>query len=67
MAFLQTDLDNLERAIALGVRKAMRNGEMVEYTSLAEMLRLRDMMAADLAGTPRGAFVVTYPTTSRGL
>ncbi|MCA2014388.1 hypothetical protein LCM17_23055 [Cereibacter sphaeroides] len=69
MAYTQTDIDNLKRAIARGARRLkLGNGEEVEYFSLAEMrTALRDMEAEVAGNAEAGAFTVSYPRTSRGL
>lgn len=73
MAFTQTDLDNINTAIASGelsVRGA--NGSMVTYRSVDELLKARAQVEADLAagantsgGVRRGSFRVNF-TTHRG-
>jgi len=63
MAWTQTDLDRLKAAIAQGVRKVTySDGRAHEYHSLAEMLRLKAVVEAEVAGPaaaqePRAAFV----------
>lgn len=49
MAWTQQDLDNLEAAIALGVLKAKQADQEVEYRSLADMERTRDLIRNALA------------------
>lgn len=44
MSFNQTDLDNLEKAIASGARKVKQGDKEIEYNSLSEMLRARDLI-----------------------
>lgn len=48
MAFTQSQLNNLEQAIAEGVTSVRLNGRQVEYRSLKEMERLRDSMRAEI-------------------
>ena len=50
MAWTQTDLDKLDSAIAKGVRSVQYTSGTVTYHSLAEMLRLREVMKASFAG-----------------
>lgn len=63
MAFLQSDLDALDRAIALGaysVRYA--DGREVKYRSLPEMNQLREKMKRELGivDQNRAAFVIEH-------
>lgn len=48
MAYSQTQLAQLETAIAKGATTMQLNGRKVEYRSLEEMERLRDSMRAEL-------------------
>lgn len=48
MAFTQTDLDKLEKAIASGVKKVKFSDREVEYHSMEEMLKARDLMRRQL-------------------
>lgn len=48
MAFTQTDLDAIERAIASGELSFTSNGRAVSYRSVSELLRARDTIRADL-------------------
>lgn len=72
MAFTQTDLDNINAAIAAGeltVRSA--NGSLVTYRSMDELLKARGVIQADLAAAvsaaaaPRSSYRFTF-TTGRG-
>lgn len=66
--YTQSDLDNISAAIVSGLTQAMIQGEMVQYRSLGEMLRIQKLIEADL--TPANAataFAVRYPSTGRGL
>ncbi|MGB3068450.1 MAG: hypothetical protein WBC18_07880 [Ottowia sp.] len=75
MAFTQTDLDNVNAAIASGeLRVRSSNGSEVSYRSIEELLKARAMIEADLAanvgsGTGgvarRGSYRVNF-TTGRG-
>jgi hypothetical protein len=67
MAFNQTDIDNLEAAIARGVRKVKQGEEEVEYRSLSEMKETLRMMRAQFSPVTSPKISATYPRTSRGL
>ena len=49
MAWTQTDLDKLNEAIGQGVTTVTYRDRTVSYRSLDEMLRLRTMMAGEIA------------------
>lgn len=51
--FTQTQYDSLIAAIAEGTLKVEYGDKKVEYRSLNEMIRLRDLMADDLGITKR--------------
>ena len=69
MAYTQAQLDKLEAAIAIGALRVESNGDMVIYRSLEEMIRVRDLMRAELGVSPstqsRGR--AWRPATSTGL
>lgn len=48
MAWTQSDLDALESSIKRGTRVVQFSDRRVEYHSLSEMLKLRDVMRAEL-------------------
>ena len=48
MAWSQTDLDNLEKAIALGTRRVKYSDKEVEYNSFADMMKARDAIRKEL-------------------
>lgn len=50
MAWTQTDLDQLDASIKKGVKSVTYQSGTVVYHSLAEMLRLRDVMKGEIAG-----------------
>lgn len=50
MAWTQTDLDALDASIKKGVRRVSYASGTVEYHSLDEMLKLRALMASEIAG-----------------
>lgn len=65
MAYTQSDLDAIDRAIATGTRRVTVDGRSVEYRDVAEMMRVRDLIKRDLgqtAGSTR-----RYGTYSKGL
>lgn len=65
-SFTQAQLDALEEAIALGALKVQYKDKMVEYRSLTDMLRVRDLMRQALGAATAGAGRV-YPRVSKGL
>lgn len=63
--FTQDQYDRLCRAIAMGAKTVKYGDEEVTYNSMDEMLRLRDIIAADLGlGLP---IVRVFAKTDRGL
>lgn len=64
MAFTQAQLDALDAALAQGSLRVRMDGKEVEYRSLDEMLRLRGLMATDVAGATPAARVA-YATFER--
>lgn len=50
MAFTQTDLDNVERAIASGELTVSYNGRSITHRSMADLKSARDMILKALAG-----------------
>jgi hypothetical protein len=70
MSWTQAQLDSLDLAIASGSTVWSHDGRRTEYRSLDEMLRIRALMAADIAGdtTDPRAIQSFYPTSySKGL
>lgn len=69
MAYTTTQLQTLEAAIATGTLRVEIDGRVMVYQSLEAMLKLRDVMKAELGvatpATARGR--VWSPTVSRGL
>lgn len=72
MALTQTDLDNLDAAIAAAELTVEVNGRRVTYRSIDELMRARAHVASLLttgdmqgAATRRGTFSVRF-TTARG-
>lgn len=64
MAWTQTDLDNIERAMAQGTRKVVIEGKEVEYRSLDEMIQVRNLIKTSLGTTSTSKR--RYATFSRG-
>jgi len=67
MAFTQSDLDNINAAIATGELTVEINGRRVTYRSIPELERARSIIQGDLAtatqGTQRrGNFTVRFAT-----
>lgn len=75
MAYTQTDLDNLDAAIASGHRVVHAEGRRVEYGNIDEMLRARAHIAGQIAAAAgtganastqrRGVYRFQF-TTARG-
>lgn len=55
MAYTQAQLEALDEAIASGAQEVWYEHKKVEYRSLSDMLRLREIMANDIAnaGQPK--------------
>lgn len=66
MAYTQQQLDALEAAIGDGASVVKYSDKTVEYRSLADMMKIRDMMRADL-GLSAAETTFVYPTFSKGL
>ena len=60
------DLASLERAISTGTRDVFYGDKRVTYRSLDEMLRIRNIMRAEL-GVSSTEKRVIYPQHSKGL
>ncbi|SMD18519.1 hypothetical protein [Rhizobium sp. RU36D] len=62
MAFTQTDLDAINAAIATGAKRVRFQTHEVEYHSIAEMLRARDVIRAEIETPPAngGAIFARY-------
>ena len=67
MAFSSDDLTKLETAISQGAVVVQFKDRRVQYHSVSEMLRLRDMMRVELGLTGAAANRIVNPTTGRGL
>jgi hypothetical protein len=64
MAWTTQQLAALEAAIAQGTTRVTFEGRTVEYRSLADMIRLRDLMRRDLGAAAPAR--ITYASFSRG-
>lgn len=53
MSFTQDDLDNINGAIAGGELKVKINGREIEYRSINELLRARNLILSNLGGRKR--------------
>jgi hypothetical protein len=58
MAFTQTQLDAIEGGIAAGTTHVSYDGKSVEYRSLDEMLRIRDIIRRALGIIPQSSATV---------
>lgn len=67
MAYSQTDLDNIEAAIAEGVSSVSVAGRTITYRSLDDMIRLRDLIRRELGLIPYGGITYQLPAHSKGL
>ena len=54
MAYTAEQLADLEAAIAEGVSSVSSNGRQVSYRSVADMIKLRDLMREELGITGAG-------------
>lgn len=66
MAYTQNQLNAIEAAIAEGALVVQYDNKKVEYRSLNDMLRIRDMMREELSGASSDGGIV-YGSFSRGL
>lgn len=67
MAWVQSDLDAIEKAIAKGVRKVKYKDYEAEYNSLDQMLRVRSMIREHLGQGTSTDEKYTQFITSKGL
>jgi hypothetical protein len=65
MAWVQADLDNIEKAIATGTRRVQLNGRSHEYQSMESMIAARDAIKADLNSQAIAAGGVRRPAGYR--
>jgi hypothetical protein len=66
MAFTQEDLDNINKAIALGAREVWYGDKRVAYNSLNDMLRARDIIRNEL-GIKSSKPKAHHPIFQKGL
>lgn len=50
MAWSQSDLDAINQALALGAKRVRFQTHETEYQSVADMLRVRDLIKSELEG-----------------
>ncbi len=55
MAFTQTHLDALDNAIASGTLVVQYDGKRIQYHTMAELLRARDLIKSELSAASHGA------------
>ncbi|MER8786871.1 hypothetical protein NKH71_03220 [Mesorhizobium sp. M0983] len=60
MAWTQSDLDAIEKAIATGARRVRYQTHEVEYQSLSDMLKVRQIIKDELAGNSPGVVLTEY-------
>lgn len=69
-SYTSQDLANINQLISGGLTQAMIAGEMVQYRTLPELLKIKRIIEDDLrasSAAPRPAFPVRYPSTDRGV
>jgi hypothetical protein len=64
--FSQAQLDQLNTMIASGVLKSEYDGQRVEYRTMAELIRARDLVKAGIATSATTRVTHVNPTFSRG-
>ena len=64
MAYTQQDIDDLERALAAGVRTVKRGDREITYNSPQEMRAQLQVMKDQLSNKPRAPYM--YKSYSRG-
>lgn len=65
MAYSQTDLANIQKAISKGARSVQIDGERVDFQTLDDMLRIERKIKAALGeAKPRRRMI--YPKTTTG-
>lgn len=65
MSWAQSDLDNLEKAIAEGALTVQYKDKMITYRSLKDMLSLREIMKREINGESN--FKKIQPYYDKGL
>jgi len=66
MAWTQTDLDAIEKAIASGVTMVKYSDKVVNYSSLDDLIRIRELIRKDL-GLTNAASGRVLTSFSKGL
>ncbi|MCK7542958.1 hypothetical protein MLC59_02080 [Marinobacter bryozoorum] len=66
MSFTASDLDAINRAIALGERRVTFNDRTVEYRDIDELLRARDAIRTELARSESGSRRRIWPMRGTG-
>lgn len=64
--FSQAQLDKLNAMIASGVLKSEYDGQRIEYRSMDELIRARDLVKAGLATSATTRVTHVNPVFSRG-
>jgi hypothetical protein len=67
MAWTQADLDALDKALKSGVLQVQRGDRLVKYRDLDEMLRVREMIRAELGLTETNGISVQTVGFSKGI
>lgn len=66
MAFTQSDLDAIDRAIASGELSFTHNGRSVTYRSMSDLLKARDRIANEISASSSssrsGSYRYTFQT-----
>lgn len=60
MAWTQSDLEQIEKAIATGARRVRYQTHEVEYQSLGDMIRVRNMIKSELSEIAGGVLFSEY-------
>lgn len=64
--FTQAQLDQLNMMIASGVLKSEYDGQRIEYRSMADLIRARDLVRSGLATATTTRVTHVNPVFSRG-
>lgn len=59
MAWSQSDLDAINQALALGAKRVRFQTHETEYQSVDDMLRVRDLIKAEVEGIVSGGPILT--------
>lgn len=60
MAWTQTDIDNIKKAMASGVLTSKHGETLMTFRSIAEMERVLARMEAEVSGSTGGAIFTEY-------